>query len=134
RTHAMELQTLNGLNSALTSVASLLEAAGIILRQNTKSSPLKVCGMALAKRRGPAKALVGAARRLAVILHRMWIDGTEYRWQPRTARAGLLHSRQGTDKGPAQGRVGRYNPERGLNAAHAAVRKKIGMPLLATLS
>jgi len=41
--------------------------------------------MALAKRRGPAKALVAAARRLAVILHRMWIDGTEFRWKTQTA-------------------------------------------------
>lgn len=60
---------------------ALVEAAGVILRLNTKSSPLKVWGMALAKRRGPAKALVAVARRLAVILHRMWIDGTEYRRQ-----------------------------------------------------
>lgn len=64
---------------------ALVEAAGIILRQNTKSSPLKVWGMALAKRRGAAKALVAVARRLAVILHRMWIDGTEYRWKTQTA-------------------------------------------------
>ena len=64
---------------------ALVEAAGIILRQNTKSSPLKVWGMGLAKRRGPAKALVAVARRLAVILHRMWVDGTEYRWQAQTA-------------------------------------------------
>jgi transposase len=64
---------------------ALVEAAGIILRQNTKSSPLKVWGMTLAKRRGPAKALVAVARRLAVILHRMWIDGTEYRWKTQTA-------------------------------------------------
>lgn len=64
---------------------ALVEAAGIILRQNTKSSPLKVWGMALAKRRGPAKALVAVARRLAVVLHRMWIDGTEYRWKTQIA-------------------------------------------------
>lgn len=63
----------------------LVEAAGIILRRNMKSSPLKVWGMALAKRRGPAKALVAVARRLAAILHRMWIDGSEYRWQTQTA-------------------------------------------------
>jgi len=64
---------------------ALVEAAGIILRQRTRSSPLKVWGMALAKRRGPAKALVAVARRLATILHRMWIDNTDYRWQPQTA-------------------------------------------------
>jgi hypothetical protein len=26
------------------------------------------------------KALVAVARRLAVILHRMWVDETEFRW------------------------------------------------------
>ena len=55
------------------------------MRQRTKSSPLKVWGMALAKRRGPAKALVAVARRLATILHRMWTDNTEYRWQAQSA-------------------------------------------------
>lgn len=63
----------------------LVEAAGIIMRQRTKSSPLKVWGMALAKRRGPAKAHVAAGRRLATILHRMWIDNTEYHWQAQSA-------------------------------------------------
>ena len=28
----------------------------------------------------PTKAIVALARRLAVIMHRMWIDGTEFRW------------------------------------------------------
>lgn len=50
-----------------------------------RSSPLKVWDMALAKRRGPAKALVAVAGRLATILHRMWIDNTEYRWQAQSA-------------------------------------------------
>ena len=31
-------------------------------------------------RRGPKKAIVALARRLAVIMHRMWRDGTEFRW------------------------------------------------------
>ena len=26
------------------------------------------------------KAIVALARRLAVIMHRMWVDGTEFRW------------------------------------------------------
>ena len=36
--------------------------------------------MRIAKRRGMAKAIVAVARRLGVILHRMWVDGTEFRW------------------------------------------------------
>jgi transposase len=37
-------------------------------------------GRKLAKRNGLRKAKVAAARKLAVILHRMWIDGTEFNW------------------------------------------------------
>ena len=37
-------------------------------------------GMNVAKRRGIARARVAAARKLAVILHRMWADGSEFRW------------------------------------------------------
>ncbi len=36
--------------------------------------------MQIARRRGMKKAIVALARRLAVILHRIWIDGTEFRW------------------------------------------------------
>jgi hypothetical protein len=36
--------------------------------------------MRLAKRNGLRKAKVAVARKLAVILHRMWIDGTEFNW------------------------------------------------------
>jgi len=35
--------------------------------------------MNIAKRRGKQKAIVALARRLAVIMHRMWCDGTEFR-------------------------------------------------------
>jgi transposase len=34
----------------------------------------------VAKRRGAKRAKVALARKIAVILHRMWIDGTTYRW------------------------------------------------------
>jgi hypothetical protein len=36
--------------------------------------------MDVAKRRGMARARVAVARKLAVILHRMWTDGNEFRW------------------------------------------------------
>jgi transposase len=36
--------------------------------------------MDVAKRRGSKRAKVALARKLAVILHRMWVDGTTYRW------------------------------------------------------
>jgi hypothetical protein len=36
--------------------------------------------MAVARRRGTKKARVALARKLGVILHRMWVDGTTFRW------------------------------------------------------
>lgn len=36
--------------------------------------------MQVAKRRGMAPARIAVARKLAAILHRMWGDGTEFRW------------------------------------------------------
>jgi hypothetical protein len=37
-------------------------------------------GAKLTKRNGLRKAKVAVARKLAVSLHRMWIDGTEFNW------------------------------------------------------
>jgi hypothetical protein len=36
--------------------------------------------MDVAKRRGSKRAKVALARKIGIILHRMWIDGTSYRW------------------------------------------------------
>jgi len=33
------------------------------------------------------KAIVALARRLAVIMHRIWVDGTEFRWTREQATA-----------------------------------------------
>jgi hypothetical protein len=41
---------------------------------------LKAWGVRVAQRRGMRRATVAVARRLAVILHRMWVDGTDFRW------------------------------------------------------
>jgi transposase len=41
---------------------------------------LKAWAMQIARRRGMKKAIVALARRLAMIMHHIWIDGTEFRW------------------------------------------------------
>ena len=41
---------------------------------------LKAWAMQIARRRGMKKAIVALARRLAVIMHRIWVDGTEFWW------------------------------------------------------
>jgi transposase len=60
--------------------AALYEAAGIILNWVSRWSTLKAWGTRLARKIGHKKATVAVARKLAVILHRMWRDGTEFRW------------------------------------------------------
>jgi transposase len=65
----------------------LYEAAHIMLVRSTKWSWLKAWAMQIARRRGLKKAVVALARRLAVIMHRIWVDGTEFRWTRETAAA-----------------------------------------------
>jgi len=63
----------------------LYEAANVLLTRVAKWSALKAWGIRLAKRSGLRKAKVAVARKLAVILHRMWIDGTEFKWSSKDA-------------------------------------------------
>jgi transposase len=60
---------------------ALYEAARVLLTRTRKWSWLKAWGMQLARRRGGKKAIVALARRIAVILHRMWFDGTQFCWR-----------------------------------------------------
>ena len=59
---------------------ALYEAASVMLTRTVRFSTLKSWAMAVAKRRGTKKARVALARKLGVILHRMWVDGTSFRW------------------------------------------------------
>ncbi|MER8602102.1 IS110 family transposase [Mesorhizobium sp. M1339] len=59
---------------------ALYEAAHTLLVRSKKWSSLRAWGMNVAKRRGMARARVAVARKLAVILHRMWSDATEFRY------------------------------------------------------
>jgi len=65
----------------------LFEAAGIILHRVSRWSALKAWGTRLAKRIGSKKATVAVARKLAVILHRLLRDGTEFRWSAEQGQA-----------------------------------------------
>jgi len=60
---------------------ALYEAANVILTRPVKASHLKSWAMKIARRAGPKKAKVALARKLAVILHRMWVDGAPFRAQ-----------------------------------------------------
>ena len=63
----------------------LFEAANVLLTRVARWSTLKAWGMRIAKRASLNKARVAVARKLAVILHRMWIDGTEFCWSTKEA-------------------------------------------------
>jgi transposase len=65
----------------------LYEAAQVMLTRTDKWSWLKAWAMKIARHRGMKKAIVALARRLAVIMHRMWVDGTEFRWTQDVAAA-----------------------------------------------
>src|SRR5260221_12819483 len=65
----------------------LYEAANVLLTRVAKWSTLKAWGIRLAKRSGLRKAKVAVARKLAVILHRMWVDRTEFNWSTKKAAA-----------------------------------------------
>jgi transposase len=59
---------------------ALYEAASVMLTRTVRISPLKSWALGVAKRRGTKKARVALARKLGVVLHRMWVDGTSFRW------------------------------------------------------
>jgi transposase len=63
----------------------LFEAAQVMLTRSIRWSWLKAWGMKIARHRGMRRATVAVARRMAVIMHRMWADGTEFHWAKPTA-------------------------------------------------
>ena len=57
---------------------ALYEAAHVMLVRPVRGSGLKSWAMKLARRAGMKKAKVALARKLAVVLHRMWVDGASF--------------------------------------------------------
>ena len=58
---------------------ALYTAAHALMTRSDAWSTLKAWGLRLAKIRGHRRAVVAVARKLAVILHRMWLDSTSFR-------------------------------------------------------
>jgi transposase len=58
----------------------LYEAASVLMHRTKKGSMLKTWGMRLSKRIGMKKAKVAVARKIAVLLHCIWVDGTSFEW------------------------------------------------------
>jgi transposase len=66
---------------------ALYEAANVILTRPIKGGRLKSWAMKLAKRAGMKKAKVALARKLAVVLHRMWVNATRFVFDQATGAA-----------------------------------------------
>ena len=58
----------------------------VLLTKVQRFSPLKAWGTRLVQRIGAKKARVTVARKLAVVLHWIWVDGTEFRWTREEAK------------------------------------------------
>jgi transposase len=65
---------------------ALYQAAHVLLHHGRWSS-LRSWAMRIAKRGSVKAAKVALARRLAVVMHRMWVDGTDFRWSTVAAAA-----------------------------------------------
>jgi len=65
---------------------ALFQAANAMLNRLTRFSALKAWALRVAKLRGVKRAKVALARKLAVVLHRMWVDGTDFRWRKAPAQ------------------------------------------------
>ena len=65
----------------------LFEAASVLLHRTQRRSALKAWGIRQMKRVGAKKAKVAVARKIAVILHCIWTDGTSFEWGARKAAA-----------------------------------------------
>lgn len=65
--------------------STLYQASLALLTRSQRWSSLRAWGVAVAKRRGIKRAVVAVSRKLAVLMHRIWADGTEFRWTKEVA-------------------------------------------------
>lgn len=59
--------------------AALYCAANAMIMRSIAGSDIKSWGLNLMRRKGRRRAVFAVARKLAVVMHRMWADGTEFR-------------------------------------------------------
>ncbi|RUM95438.1 IS110 family transposase [Pseudaminobacter arsenicus] len=60
--------------------ATLYQASLALLCRSQRWSKLRTWGMAAVKRRGVRRAIVAVGRKMAVLMHWVWADGTSFRW------------------------------------------------------
>ena len=74
---------------------ALYEAASAMMIRSQQHCAVKAWGLRVAAKRGHKRAVVAVARKLAVIMHRMWLDGSEFRFSANTEGANDVQ-RDGT--------------------------------------
>ncbi|WP_354063181.1 MULTISPECIES: transposase [unclassified Bradyrhizobium] len=82
---------ISRLGNSMTRV-HLVQAATILLSSSRKWSTLRAWGMKVAKRSGFNRALIAVARKLAIVLPRMWINEQDFRWSNKTEGSELASS------------------------------------------
>ena len=65
----------------------LYEAANSLLARVRRPCALRDWGLALQARVGGKKARVAVARKLAMLMHRLWVRETDFSWPPATQTA-----------------------------------------------
>ena len=59
---------------------ALIEAANIMPSRVQRTFALQIWGQRIAEAKGNMRARIAVARRLVVLLHRLWLNETEFRW------------------------------------------------------
>lgn len=59
----------------------LFEAAKVLISRSGQWSKLKAWGLNVAKRSSMKNACVAVARKLAILMHRLWVDGTMFKFK-----------------------------------------------------
>ena len=93
---------------------ALFEAANVMLTRAVRFSALKAWALRVASRQGMKKAKVALARKLAVVMHRMWVDGTSFRWGEASMTRRLRRpktSPASANQVPSRGRMDRTKPQ-----------------------
>jgi transposase len=59
---------------------ALFEAANVMLSRVKRPFPLQQWGRCLLESKGTKRAKVAVARKIAILLHSLWLNETEFRW------------------------------------------------------
>lgn len=70
------------------SLRRALGHAATVMMNRGRATWLRTWTAKLARRRGAKRAMVALARRIALILHRMWQDDTDFRFETPVLHAG----------------------------------------------